>query len=231
MLILNYHHVGEPPKSARYKGMYVTEDHLRWQIRLLKFANYSFVTVSAGVSLGLGPKLAAITFDDGYTDNLTLGLDVLRSEGVPATVYVVTSDVGKKGHVWQEAGDKAACDLLDWDQLKVLKQSGWEIGSHSSEHVHHARRNPQEQKALIVESQQALQANLGLLPKSFAYPYGSYTEQTVPILRELGFVSAVTTKSDGQNNNQTDSLQLFRRPGKGYNLSHYIRAISLLRTS
>jgi peptidoglycan/xylan/chitin deacetylase (PgdA/CDA1 family) len=134
MLILNYHRVGFPPSTVRYRGMYVTPKILDWHIRLLKLRGYKFVTVSEGVRLGCAKNLVALTFDDGYRDNITNGFPVLNFHNVPATVYVVTGDVGGLNIVWQEAGDKVASDLMNWSELKSLEQAGWEIGSHAADH-------------------------------------------------------------------------------------------------
>ncbi|MEI6399063.1 MAG: polysaccharide deacetylase family protein, partial [Pseudomonadota bacterium] len=110
MLILNYHRVGFPPPTARYRGMYVSPDVLSWHIKLLRWRGLEFVTVSDGIARGCPPNLAALTFDDGYLDNYETGRPVLRALGVPATVYVVTGNVGGKAVIWDESGDPQPSD-------------------------------------------------------------------------------------------------------------------------
>ena len=41
-----------------------------------------------------------VTFDDGYLDNLTLALPILRKHGVPATVYIATGLIEKGDLPW-----------------------------------------------------------------------------------------------------------------------------------
>src|SRR5881628_2270884 len=43
---------------------------------------------------GLPEDAVAITFDDGYRDNLTLALPILLKYQVPATIFVATGFVG-----------------------------------------------------------------------------------------------------------------------------------------
>ena len=44
----------------------------------------------------------AVTFDDGYADNLEAALPALERHGVPATVFVATSFVGERRFWWDE---------------------------------------------------------------------------------------------------------------------------------
>jgi len=186
------------------------------------------MTLTAAVKAGCPQDVCVITFDDGYTDNLELGLPVLQCAGVPATVFVVTKDVGGKNIVWREAGDQVPSDLMTWEDLKRLQANGWEIGSHASDHVHLDKRTPEEQRVLIERSWQDIERHLGHPPTSFAYPYGTYNDDTVKALRNLGCQVAVTTARSGTNSFVTDPLLLFRQPARGYAFRHYIKSMSLL---
>jgi peptidoglycan/xylan/chitin deacetylase (PgdA/CDA1 family) len=56
------------------------------------------------------PPRAAITFDDGYADNLHQALPVAEAAGVPITVYVTSRAVGAaKGFWWDRLWDILRC--------------------------------------------------------------------------------------------------------------------------
>jgi peptidoglycan/xylan/chitin deacetylase (PgdA/CDA1 family) len=55
-----------------------------------------------------GPRpCVALTFDDGYADNVLTALPLLREHDIPATVFVATAHLGKQRGFW-------------WDQLADL---------------------------------------------------------------------------------------------------------------
>jgi peptidoglycan/xylan/chitin deacetylase (PgdA/CDA1 family) len=56
--------------------------------------------------MGRKPKVA-LTFDDGYSDNLLNALPLLSHHGIPATVFVISSAVGRQEEFW-------------WDQLESI---------------------------------------------------------------------------------------------------------------
>lgn len=49
---------------------------------------------------GLPERSLVVTFDDGYLDNLTLALPILRKHAVPATMYIATGLIGQSGLSW-----------------------------------------------------------------------------------------------------------------------------------
>ena len=53
----------------------------------------------------LPPKSVAVTFDDGYTDNLYVAKPILEKYAIPATVFICTGYMGKE--FW-------------WDELEHL---------------------------------------------------------------------------------------------------------------
>jgi peptidoglycan/xylan/chitin deacetylase (PgdA/CDA1 family) len=231
MLILNYHRVGPVDPRARYRGMFVSQSHLLFQVELLRLLGYQFCTVIDAVQKKQRGektvKLACLTFDDGYLDNFNCGLSILRARTIPATVYVVTKDVGKKNVTWSEAGDSYPSDLMDWDQLRLLQDLGWEIGSHAHDHVHLARRSASAQELLIGESYHVLSEKLGPGPRTFAYPYGSYNQETIALLRNMNCPGAVTIQ-EGVNEDSAHGLELKRIAMRGYSWRHYPKALQKL---
>jgi peptidoglycan/xylan/chitin deacetylase (PgdA/CDA1 family) len=50
----------------------------------------------------LPPRAVALTFDDGYRDNLELAAPVLRGYRMPATIYLVPGFLSGEQHAWWE---------------------------------------------------------------------------------------------------------------------------------
>ncbi len=223
LLIVNYHRVDSPHKDARYRSMFITPELLRFHIRFLKRCGYRFSTVTDALKRP-GEDIACLTFDDGYLDNFRKGFPVLRTMNVPATVYVVTGAIGGHKIVWRESGDKLPSDILSWDQLKRLRDEGWEIGGHTHDHVHLDRYPKEIQKNTIVTSKQTLEKELGVKIESFAYPYGHYNHDTLAVVRAAGFTNAVTTKA-GINGNSRSTFELQRISMGGYAGRHYLQSI------
>jgi peptidoglycan/xylan/chitin deacetylase (PgdA/CDA1 family) len=64
---------------------------------------------------------ACITFDDGYRNNLTIALPVLRELGLPATIYLATGLIGTDTRLWtiriELAFQATRADRVDLDEL------------------------------------------------------------------------------------------------------------------
>jgi len=103
VVVLLYHRINSLPEDPYFLA--VTPDNFRDQLLFLK---QSFDIVRFGEDWsGLKRPSAAITFDDGYADNLIHALPVLEEVGAPATFFVSTGIIGTAEEFW-------------WDELERI---------------------------------------------------------------------------------------------------------------
>lgn len=134
-------------------------------------------------------RIAALTFDDGYADNLEHGVAALAEAGAVGTVYAVVSQIG------MGAADGAR--MLTPGELRELHALGWEIGSHTLSHPRLPELDEAAQRRELVESKARLEDLLGAPVRSLSYPYGLYSQAMLRIVEEAGYDNAVTTAKRG----------------------------------
>ncbi len=167
---------------------------------------------------------AVLTFDDGYVDNMTVAKPILDEFGIPASVFVVTGDVGRRNLVWEEAGEKLPANLMTWDMLGKLAEDGWEIGSHAHEHIHLDRCSPDRQQETIERSAVDIEKRLGRRPASFCYPYGAFNDDTKKAVRTAGIQFALTSRrARSSQMSDLDHLELDRVIVGGKNADWYFK--------
>lgn len=150
--VLMYHRVlpaSDPRYSQEEPGMVVTPDTLRRHIRI---ARQLFTMVSLEEWLDrreagkpLPPRACAITFDDGWLDNYQHALPVLRSEQVPATIFVVSEMLGTTRQFWP---NRLAQLMTRFDEPNVRSACSW-LGDVLPELP--PNRPDNEQLALIID--------------------------------------------------------------------------------
>lgn len=100
-VILAYHRVVEDfNESAKTSipslliSRQMMERHLDWVGQRYTFVGLDDLGARLESGEGLAAGLAAVTFDDGYSDFYDHAAPLLRKKGIPATAFVVTSLVG-----------------------------------------------------------------------------------------------------------------------------------------
>jgi peptidoglycan/xylan/chitin deacetylase (PgdA/CDA1 family) len=100
-VILAYHRVVDDfVESARTSipslliSRQMLERHLDWVGRRYTFVDLDDLGARLESGDGLDAGLAAVTFDDGYSDFYDRAAPLLRKKGIPATTFVVTGLVG-----------------------------------------------------------------------------------------------------------------------------------------
>jgi peptidoglycan/xylan/chitin deacetylase (PgdA/CDA1 family) len=106
-LILYYHRIDSPPldpwRTAVSPQSFDDQlEYLASEMRVIPLAEMVTATRNGDIP----ERAVAITFDDGYVDNLERGLPLLERHGLPATFYIATGYVGTRGPLWwDEIGD------------------------------------------------------------------------------------------------------------------------------
>jgi len=205
--ILGYYHQVRPEQSdPELNGLGVAPQSVVGHARMLMKAGYRLATVSESVAGG-ETKCAALTFDDGYADNLEHALPALAEIGAVGTIYVVASEIGRNGPSWM-ADTSGRNRLLTAAELSELSASGWEIGSHCNTHSRLPTLSETDQREELRVSKERLEDLLARPVKSLSYPYGSYSEDTVRLAEELGYDNAVTTARRGGNGSRYAIVRL-----------------------
>jgi peptidoglycan/xylan/chitin deacetylase (PgdA/CDA1 family) len=138
--ILMYHSVGRPLPGAKSPLFSVPPRVFADHIEKLSRAGFRSVTlddVRAHVAgeKGLPPKSVAITFDDGYLDNWTYAVPILKKYGFRGAVFVTTDFVDSRDIVRPTLAE-AGFREIDSDRVEVRGFMSWrELEKASAEKI------------------------------------------------------------------------------------------------
>lgn len=113
--------------------------------------------------------MVSFTFDDAPKSVVTVGLPILAAAGYPATVYISTRNTTFHGY-------------MNWNDVALVAQNGWEIGAHTYTHPHLTKLTDAE----IVQEFETSNADYalhGYYPIAFATPFGAYDDRVLNIVK------------------------------------------------
>lgn len=182
VMVLNYHKI-----DNTFISLAVRPDDFEAQMKYLSENGYHTISPDelydslAGTGeLPENPVL--ITFDDGYVDNYTNAYPILKKYGFKATIFVITSFLGK---------DK---NYMTWDQARELDANGISIESHTVDHKSMTDLTDEQLRMELVESKKKAEKELGHPVEYMAYPTGTYNLHIAEMVKEAGYKAAYTIK-------------------------------------
>ncbi len=214
VVCLVYHRFGDDRYPSTNTSVSVFEKHLKY----LSEQGYKSYTVSELLNdtseMVEESKKVMITVDDGFASFYDNAVPLLEKYKMKATLYVNTESVG-----WS--------DYLSWRQLEELKTRGNEIGSHSHQHkyfvnVHDTLRAQVFEKDLI-KAENLFEEHLGMVPKTYVYPYGEFTADMIEVLKDHDYRIAFAQNS-GVLSNASHPFAVPRFPvaGKHIDMEQFI---------
>ncbi len=241
--ILIYHRV--VPEHDPMRPYEPTVEVFDWQMRLLREFFNPLPLLEAIDRLQadeLPDRAVCVTFDDGYADNASCALPILRRHSIPATMFVSTGFLNG-GRMWNdsviEALRLAGGDSLDLGEIGLgrFELVDFESRMNAAESIIGAikHRDPRDRLALVGEIEQRVDGLPGDLMmtdeqvKSLAGGGMTIGAHTVnhPILASVADDTAREEIRESKNYLESlvqDEVQLFAypngRPGLDYSAGH-----------
>jgi peptidoglycan/xylan/chitin deacetylase (PgdA/CDA1 family) len=269
-IILMYHRVfefAEPKKFLYQAGMFVTEKSFEKQIGFLKnrfelvFLDELVQRIAKREDIG---RLCAITFDDGWRDNYTVALPILKKHQAPATIFLTTNFVGTDKVFWPDEfcycldqalegeifstnsnstlkplvdrihefrkcrretlvekainvmksfspderekileyfrseimrNRRLPAQIMSWEEAKEMQATGLvRFGAHSANHEILDQVSLSTARHEVTKSRDEIQKHLCRDVNLFAYPNGNFNSDIQQVVKDNGFIGAVTTR-------------------------------------
>lgn len=239
--ILCYHEISER-QNALDPTYTITPGQLVRHLDWLHNQGYHFTSISELMEARAGrvtlpPKSVLLTFDDGYESVYQHVWPALKLFNAPALVALVGSWLEAENAVDFDGRQIPRTDLLSWDQLREMVDSGLvEIANHSYDLHRGIPANPQGNrepsattrqyfadsksyesedqyrariKADLKRNNDLIRKRLGVSPRVMVWPYGSHNKAVREIAARVDMPVGMTL-DDGADLATTPLIQLRR---------------------
>lgn len=217
--IMMYHMISDQHKESKKSGLRVSPDMFERHIKYFKDNGWKFIKMSELQLYENDNKVVAITFDDGYLDNYTNALPLLKKYNACATLYLVIdrhkNDWSVKKNPKHNTGVLANEKKLSDNHINEMLDSGvFELGGHTITHPFLPNITTEDKQYEMIECKNILENTFNTKVSSFAYPFGIYNDDDVEIIKSSSFESAVTTDEGVANYDLPFELKRIKASGK-----------------
>lgn len=154
----------------------------------------------------LPPRPVVISMDDGYRDVVEIAWPLLAKRGFIASLLVLP------GYIEYSA-------YMDWEQMRALREAGYDFGSHSMTHPDLRSIPAAEAETEVRDSKALLEEHLGMPVVAFCYPMGAYNSATIALLQAQGYRAALTLASGYYQRADDDGLFRLKRTWVYYDMT------------
>lgn len=171
--VLVYHTISSPSEPLE-GDIDISPENFARQLAWLS-RRQSIVPLIETLNPNQGRNAVALTFDDGFRDNLTVALPMLEKYSMPATVFVTAGFVNQDGY-------------LSHAELRELAQHPQiTIGAHGLWHRHFNLLSDDDARHELTESRRMLEDMTGKKVDLMAWPYGECDARLEFLAGESGY--------------------------------------------
>lgn len=203
--VIMYHSVYE----TRNNDYVISPSKFEQDLIFLSENGYTSVFISELIAYNenkgdLPLKPIAITFDDGYYNNYTKVLPLLKKYNMKATINLVGEFCDRDNKIIKQHNFHSC---LNWEQVKEMSKSPYIEFQNHSYALHHISQEKEGVKKCSYETYSEYSARLVSDAKAcenkifdatnkvctcFAYPFGAFSKESHEILNKVGYKAFLT---------------------------------------
>jgi peptidoglycan/xylan/chitin deacetylase (PgdA/CDA1 family) len=195
MHVLLYHAVvSRLPEGLRKRERKYWMDAADFRLHVKAFRNYRHKVLSLGAAWraktsaaivspllrSWEPEPVILTFDDGWESDFFTTWPLLAAAGIPATFFVNTATLGKKGH-------------LRWSHVRQMSDEGATFGSHGHQHIDLTQLRPQALETELRMSKDLLEGWVRKPVEFLSAPYGCVSRRVIEAAWAAGYRAVCTS--------------------------------------
>ena len=187
--ILTYHHIQPQATAVQLKQTSLNVDNGIFDQQMSYLASKGYTSIWAidlinalknHTALPSNPVM--VTMDDGYADNDTYALPVLKKYNIKANLMLATGLVGSNP------------DMLSWSQVQDMKNSGlYYFTNHTWSHYAITNGPQSKIESEIDTAASQIKQYLGEDVNTFTYPYGAINTNAIQTLQKKGYAGGFST--------------------------------------
>ena len=175
--VLMYHALGSQAYQDPNGNHSINPKLFQRHMEYIKTQNNFEIDQLINIKKNLHKNKIAVTFDDGYKDNLLKGLPILQKLNIPFTIFVSTQFVKDKN-----------TNFLSKNDIRFLSNiKGVTIGSHGENHVPFTDLTKGQLNRELLESKKFLEDLVGKEIELLAYPFGKTNEDIKNRSEQAGY--------------------------------------------
>lgn len=144
-------------------------------------------------------KVLTLSYDDGngYDKHL---IEILDKYGLKATFNINTGLYSEE--------EKDGSRMTRQQAIDLYKNSNHEVAVHALTHPFLEKLSPSEIIYEIAEDRKNIERDFGVIARGMAYPYGTYNDKVIEVLKNCEIAYSRTTKATGWFNMPENWLTL-----------------------